>query len=445
MPRLKLESEGPWAPHPKAAPRAERNAQGGHCPKVVISANGTRTCAGGWQWRYGGVTAGETYQMQTTVSHDGIDCVRDALCCTAYWGALELEDHRNKNNVPADYLLPESVKAGILRFSRTVTAREGAEDLTIRCAFRWSAKGRSVWTAPQIRTARPAKRRPVKVCVATGHANSRRAKFESVQDNVKFYSRLCEMASAARPDLIVLPEIALQWGVAGSSLDLAVPVPGPETRAFSEIARRRKLRILLGVEERDGDAVHNSAVLIGPKGRIEGKYHKVHLAVSEGLSGVLPGDSFPVFETDIGRIGCNICMDSSAAESSRMVGLNGADFLLLPIMGDHRADRWTAGSPIFNESRWKAIMRTRAMDNQLCMVVARNTAQGSCIIDRKGDILAWNEGDQDFICATVALEDGYRVWNGGCFRDVNWMQRRPHLYQPFVDEANQGGLREFRF
>ena len=52
-----------------------------------------------------------------------------------------------------------------------------------------------------------------------------------------------------------------------------------------------------------------------------------------------------------------------------MVGLNGADFLLLPIMGDHRADRWTPGNPIFHESRWKAIMRTRAMDNQLCLVV----------------------------------------------------------------------------
>jgi len=43
-----------------------------------------------------------------------------------------------------------------------------------------------------------------------------------------------------------------------------------------------------------------------------------------------------VFDTEIERIGCNICMDSSAAESSRMVGLNGAEVLLLPIMGDHR-------------------------------------------------------------------------------------------------------------
>ena len=90
--------------------------------------------------------------------------------------------------------------------------------------------------------------------------------------------------------------------------------------------------------ERDGDAVHNSAVLIDPAGKIEGRYHKVHLAVGGEIeSGILPGNTFPVFQTELGRIDGNICMDSSATESSRMIGLNSADFLLLPIMGDHRA------------------------------------------------------------------------------------------------------------
>lgn len=123
-----------------------------------------------------------------------------------------------------------------------------------------------------------------------------------------------------------------------------------------------------------------------------------------------------------------------------MVGLNGADFLLLPIMGDHRADRWTVGSPHFSEERWKAIMRTHAMDTQLCMVVARNETHGSCVVDRKGDVLAWNEGDRDFVIATVEIDDGYRTWNGACFRDVNWMQRRPHLYPESTRPGNVGGV-----
>ncbi|MFW6188971.1 MAG: hypothetical protein ACOC7T_00940 [Planctomycetota bacterium] len=97
-----------------------------------------------------------------------------------------------------------------------------------------------------------------------------------------------------------------------------------------------------------------------------------------------------------------------------------------------RADRFTMGRPIFNESRWRAIMRTRALDNQLTMVVARNEVKGSCIIDRKGEILAWNEGDRQVITAEVDPEPGYRTWNGGDFGEITYMLRRPHLYRAYT-------------
>jgi predicted amidohydrolase len=194
--------------------------------------------------------------------------------------------------------------------------------------------------------------------------------------------------------------------------------------------------------ERDGDAVYNSLVLISPAGAVDGRYRKVHLAAGgEDYSGLLPGNDFPVFDTEVGRVGCNICMDSSAAESSRLVGLNGADFLLMPIMGDHRADRWSVGSPIFSEDRWRVIMRTHAIDNMLCMAVARNGATGSCIVNCKGEFLAWNDGDQPYVTADVSFDENYRYWNGGSLRDVNWLQRRPHLYSAFTDPTNVGGLR----
>lgn len=426
-----------WAPHPAAAPSTGRDGE-----RLTTAANGTRTCSGGWQLHYSGVTPGRRYALAVEVAHEGIEQPRDVLECIAIWGDPPADEARP--GVFWEYLRPERSWESPVRFTLDTIAPEDARDLTLRFTFRWSARGRSVWSLPEIRLGSAPAARPissVKVCVVTGDAHSRRRSFGTIQENVDFYLALCEAASCRAPHLIVLPEIALQWRIPGNVLDLAVPATGPETEPFAALARRCGARILLGLLERDGDAVFNSAVLFGPAGAIEGKYHKVHLAVGgETTSGILPGEGFPVFETEIGRIGCNICMDSSAAESSRMVGLNGADFLLLPIMGDHRADRWTPGPPVFNESRWKAIMRTRAMDNQLCLVVARNEAQGSCIIDRKGDILAWNEGDQEIIEATVGLEDGYRTWNDGCFREVNWMQRRPHLYQAFTEIENQGSL-----
>ena len=440
MTGLPLTSVSKWAPHPKAAPFTERSAD----DAFETAANGTATCAGGWQFEYAGVQAGKTYALSVEADHsEGIE-VRDALLRAAHWTALK-PDRSESGAAPWDYLLPEAVGPGRLRFARVVRAPAGSATLTLRCTFRWVWEGRAVWRTPSVGLKEGASgpARPVRAAVVTGHVRARPAPMPDAQANVAFYGGLCEAAAeAVRPDLIVLPEVALQWGVRGHAVDLAVPAPGPETEAFSRIAKAHRTRIVLGLFERDGDAVYNSAILIGPDGRVDGRYRKVHLAVGgEAESGILPGNAFPVFETEIGRVGCNICMDSSAAESSRAVGLGGADFLALPIMGDHRADRWPPGAPIYNESRWLAIMRTRAMDNQLCMVIARNTVQGSCVIDRKGDVIAWNEGDDDFIHAEVCAEDGYRTWNGACFRDVNWLQRRPHLYGVFSEPENVGSLR----
>jgi len=429
----------PWAPHESAAPRTDRDDQG----RLLVGANGTRTCCGGWQCRFDAIIPGRWYRLRTQANVCGHEHPRDITVSTACWSDVGSEAARPPISYNWDYLLPTVSEDGNVIFERLLQAPANAPGLTIRCTWRWAAEGESTWTVPSVEEVpAPPAREPVRVAVVTGHAHQRNRAFETVQDNVAFYAEICEAACVAdNLDLIALPEIAVQWQVPGTALDLAVPVPGPETEVFAALARKYQVRIVLGLSEQDDDAVFNTAALIGPDGNIDGRYHKVHLASSEAMSGVTPGDTFPVYETEAGRIGCNICMDSSAAESARMVGLNGADFLVLPIMGDHRASRWNPGSPIFNEGRWRAIMRTRAMDNQLCMVVARNTVQGSCIIDRKGEILAWNEGDQSYICATVLLDDGYRTWSGGCFRDVNWLQRRPHLYTPFVDAGNVGNMR----
>ncbi|GAF72700.1 unnamed protein product, partial [marine sediment metagenome] len=398
-----------------------------------------RTCSGGWQLCFSEIAPGAAYSIEVEAEHTGISVVRDTLQCIALWGPVAPDSAEKA--LQWDYLVPETLAEANLRFSRCLSAPDGAEVLVLRYCFRWSSSGRSVWKLPTIKPVPRNSRRAVKVSVVTGRVDSRPTSLVGIEDNIRYYGDLCEAACKRHPDIVVLPEIALQWQLKGSPLELAAPVPGPQTETFSQLARQYGTRVLLGLLERDADAVHNSAILIDPDGNIEGKYRKVHLAVGqESDSGILPGDRFTVVDTQIGRIGCNICMDSSAAESARMVGLGGADFLLLPIMGDHRASRWNPGPPIFNESRWRAIMRTRAMDNQFCLAVARNTAIGSCIIDRKGDVLAWNEGDEDFVEAVVEVDDGYRTWNGGCFRAINWMQRRPHLYHAFTDESNVGSL-----
>ena len=435
-----LVATAPWSSHPSAAPKMEPDGQAAY----RTAANGTRTCYGGWQFVYEGLLPGQWYEVWMTAQPDGIGLPRDALSCEAIWSRMPADSVRVLF-AESMYLLPEADRPGTIRFRRTLRAPAGASTLTVRCAFRWATSGDAIWSTPTVVAVEaPApRRRQVRVAVVTGSAPSRPRSMPSVAANLEYYgSRLEAACRRWRPELAVLPEVAVQYGVKGHPLDLAVPAPGPETEAFSDIARRHRVRIVLGLYERDGDAAHNSAVLIAPDGSIDGRYRKVHLATGGELeNGLLAGDSFPVHETEVGRIGCNICMDSSAAESSRMVGLNGADILCLPIMGDHRADRLTVGPDVFNESRWRAIMRTRALDNQLCLVASRNTAQGSCVVDRAGEIVAWNEGDADAIFAAVDLDGGYKIFDGDDLVDVNWVQRRPHVYGALVDPNCYGSLR----
>ncbi|MFH1085021.1 MAG: carbon-nitrogen hydrolase family protein [Chloroflexota bacterium] len=433
MADLRLVEVVPWAPHPSAAPQCAREGVA-----LVTAANGTRTCVGGWQLVYEGLTQGGAYAVRVPVQAEGLAHVRDSLQCTAHWGPTGAADPRGTG--PWEYLLLTRGADGALAFERALAVPPDATGLTLRFTFRWATAGRALWGQPQIApTTVDAKPTP-RICVVTGNARARGGPW-TVARNHAFYLRLAEGACREQPDLILLPEVCLQWQVPGWRPGLALPCPGPETEPFAALAREHGLYLGLGLFERDGDAVFNTLALFDPRGVVVGKYRKVHLAVlGESDSGIRPGDDFPVWDTDLGRIGANICMDTSAAESSRLVGLGGADYLLLPIMGDHRADRWTIGPPIFNEGRWLAIQRTHAMDAQLTMVIARNEAQGSCVIDRKGEILAYNEGDRDYVVADVNPDDGYRTYDDGCFCGVNWVQRRPHLYGAFTDELNYGGL-----
>jgi len=424
MAGFKISSIAEWAPHPSAAPKTRRDGE-----RLSIAANGTRTLCGGFQLEIEGLKPGRAYKIDVPLSFKGVANPDEELKCVAIWDEVPLDASDFGAKTDYDYLLPEEG-----RFARVVFMPERAKTLTLRYCLRWTAKGSAVFGLPKISEAKLPSSRKARIAIATGSLERRRkASIASIKDNAVFYSRLCEEALDAGPDLIVLPEVALQWGVSGHSCEKAIPLDSPYLKTFVNLSKKGGARIIVPIYERDGDAVHNSAVLLGPDG-VEGVYRKVHLAeYSEVNSGILPGDGFPVFQTPFARIGCLICMDSSCAESSRMLGLNGAEIMALPIMGDHRADRFTRGTPVFHEERWKAIMRTRALDNQFVAAIARNEAQGSCVIDAKGDILAWNDGTEDIVFAEASLNPPHRKWNGGSQKDIVWLQRRPRLYGAFVE------------
>ena len=98
---------------------------------------------------------------------------------------------------------------------------------------------------------------------------------------------------------------------------------------MSGLARLYRMHVVACFYEQEGDVVYNSAVLFGRDGHILGRYHKVNLPAVETWC-VANGDSFPVFDTDLGPIGMLICYDGMWSEPAAALAMNGARIICHP-------------------------------------------------------------------------------------------------------------------
>jgi predicted amidohydrolase len=155
----------------------------------------------------------------------------------------------------------------------------------------------------------------------------------------------CIAEAAARgADLVVFPETALNsWGACpGCAAEhrpcewhrgQAEPADGPSCQAVIDMAAEHGVHVIYGFEE-TGDAttgaIHNSANIVNPDGLV-GTYRKLHLGIPLETDHFTPGDALPVFQTDLGPIGIQICYDFYIGpELSRVLAMKGARLLVNP-------------------------------------------------------------------------------------------------------------------
>src|SRR5207247_1547172 len=134
-------------------------------------------------------------------------------------------------------------------------------------------------------------------------------------------------------DLVVLGETLTYAGVGSSYADCAETIPGPSTDYFGALAKKHGLYVVAGLIERDRHQLFNVAVLIGPDGKVAGKYRKVCLPDGEYDKGMSPGSDYSVFHTSLGRIGMMICYDGFFPEVARELSNRGAEIIAWPVWG----------------------------------------------------------------------------------------------------------------
>ncbi len=201
------------------------------------------------------------------------------------------------------------------------------------------------------------------------------------------------------------------------------------------------MNVVLPIQARAAGRMHNLALVIDPAGRIVGHYAKVHPTRGEMARGGVAGDDFPVFDLDFGRIGVVICHDLSFPESTRVLGLRGAEVVFWP--------SWWSG---WGEELSFTVIRSRAIDNA-CYLVDASFGQPagrawrpgmvlgrSGVIGPDGLILSSAGRYVGMSLATVDLDQpriahSFSYSDEGEFRRDMLADRRPDAYRPIADES----------
>ena len=153
---------------------------------------------------------------------------------------------------------------------------------------------------------------------------------------------LAALETAARQgaDVVAFAELAFEWfhpqHPAGDSnvLALAEPVEGPTVSAFQRKARELGVVAVLNLFERDGAQAFDSSPVIDADGKYLGKFRKVHIPQVAGFYEKFffkPGNlGYPVFDTQVCKLGVYICYDRHFPEGWRALALNRAEVIVNP-------------------------------------------------------------------------------------------------------------------
>ena len=199
---------------------------------------------------------------------------------------------------------------------------------SLNCTCNGRPGGIAEWSDVEFApTAPPA---PRKVRLATVHY---RPSGKSPRENCEEFAPLMAEAAKQKADLVVLGETVPYVNVNKKPHETAEAVPGPTTDYFGDLAKTHNLHIVLSLYERDEHLVYNTAVLLGPDGKLIGKYRKVCLPHGEVEDGVAPGSDYPVFDTKFGKVGMMVCYDGFFPEVARELTNRGAEVIAWPVWG----------------------------------------------------------------------------------------------------------------
>jgi N-carbamoylputrescine amidase len=274
-----------------------------------------------------------------------------------------------------------------------------------------------------------------------------------VEQNLEKITHWSGRAASQGARLVLFPELSLSGFIPNHPLGdherwlrqalsearrSALTLNSAPVAALGKIAAEHRILISAGILEDAGNVLHNTQLLVGPDGLL-GHWRKMHVPMFE-MPFYNGGGAPYVIETELGRIGANICFDALLPESTRLLAVQNVEIVLFPFAADpppRTAGGW---------AQWAGpALRARCQENGVfgvacnyvghveCAGVSQDFPGGGLVVSPRGEWLAeWSEpsGQCGMVLADLKADDlrAARAEPEYLFRF-----RRPELYGPLAD------------
>ncbi|MBN2271470.1 MAG: carbon-nitrogen hydrolase family protein [Sedimentisphaerales bacterium] len=361
------------------------------------------------------IKGGQAYAIEALCEFENKPTPYQSVLVRLYWLRAGRLLH------PAGILLKSpAIKGNAGTFADVLIAPDSADVARISLEVKWPRGGSVVWKSVSMQpTARP---KPRKVKVGAVYLRPRNS---TPEKNMALWCEQIDAAGKLGLDIVCLGEVIQSVGTSATILDCAQQIPGPATEQLGLAAKKNSIYVVATINEKAGDVVYNTAVLIDRRGNLAGKYRKVHLPREEWKQGVRPGDQYPVFETDFGKVAIQICYDWFFPEPESIFALKCAEIIFAPTWGNTLPDK---DGCVDGETTF----RVRARDNGVYMVPCVYDGN-SMVIDPMGRILASSNGKTGVFWAEIDLNKKEPLDWVGHWRSIAPRHRMPETYAPLLE------------
>ena len=224
-----------------------------------------------------------------------------------------------------------------------------------------------------------------------------------------------EQAEAQRAEIAVFPESSILGWENPEAHQLAAPIPGKDSVRIGALAKQHKLMIAIGLDEKDGEKLYDSAILVDKTGKLLWKHRKINVLAelmtppySEGKP-----EDIGVVDTEFGRIGVLICADTFGDGNLKRIQAGKPELLLAPYGWAAKKEEWPEHS-----KELEKLVRRRSAELQCPMVgvdlvgemshgpwQGRTYGGSSFVANRKGEIVLTLR-DRDTDLRVIELEIG---------------------------------------